>query len=36
LTFAVAPKDQTPAMTVIKLTLEGSADAIAPLPARSN
>jgi alpha-L-fucosidase len=34
LIFAVAPKDQNPAMTVIKLTLERSADAIAPLSAR--
>ena len=36
LTFAVAPKDQNPAMTVIKLTLSGSADGIAPLSARPN
>jgi alpha-L-fucosidase len=36
LIFVVAPKDHNPAMTVIKLTLAGSAEAIAPLSARLN
>ena len=36
LTFTAAPKDQDPGMTVINLTLAGSADAIAPLSARPN
>jgi hypothetical protein len=34
LTFMVAPKDRNPAMTVIKLTLAGPAEGIAPLSAR--
>jgi len=34
LTFTVAPKDRNPAMTVIKLTLAGPAEGIAPLSAR--
>jgi len=34
LTFTVVPKDRNPAMTVIKLTLAGSADAIEPLSAQ--
>ncbi len=36
LIFTVATKDQSPAMTVIKLTLAGSAETIHPLAPRPN